>query len=131
MSQENVEIVRAAIDAYNQGGWEAALKDAAPDFELDWSRAIGPFRGVYGREQVRRLGAEFAENFESARIEPHEAVEAGEHVVVPWTLHLVGRDGIEVQARVTWTWTIRDGAIERACMYQERQEALEAAGLQE
>jgi ketosteroid isomerase-like protein len=56
MSQENVEIVRAAIDAYNRGGWEAALKDAAPDFELDWSRAIGPLRGVYGREQVRPLG---------------------------------------------------------------------------
>jgi ketosteroid isomerase-like protein len=131
MSQENVEVVRAAIDAYNRGGWEAALKDAAPDFELDWSRAIGPLRGVYGREQVRRLGAEFAENFESTRIEPHEFIEAGEHVVVPWTLHVVGRDGIEVQARVTWTWTIRDGAIERACMYQERREALEAAGLRE
>jgi hypothetical protein len=27
--------------------------------------------------------------------------------------------------------TIRDGAVERLCRYQERQEAFEAAGLQE
>jgi hypothetical protein len=32
---------------------------------------------------------------------------------------------------VTWTWTIRDGNIKRLCMYQERQEALEAVGLSE
>ena len=40
-------------------------------------------------------------------------------------------DGVEVQARVTWTWEIRDGAVERLCMYQERAKTLEAAGLQE
>jgi len=52
-------------------------------------------------------------------------------VVVPWTFHAMGRDGIEVPARPTWTLTIRDGAIERICMYQEREDALEAAGLTE
>ena len=129
MSQEHVEIVRVAIDAYNQGDWESALKDAAPGFEFDLSRAIGPQHAVYGRDQMQRFWAEFAENWESVRIEPHEFIESGEHVVVPWTMHAVGRDGIEVQARVTRGWTIREGAIERVCMYQERQEALEAAGL--
>ncbi len=131
MSQENVEIVRAAIDAYNRGDWDAALKDAPPDFEFDLSRAVGPQHGVWGRDQMQRFWAEFAENWESSRIEPHEFIEGGEHVVVPWTLHALGRDGIEVQARVTWTCTIRDGVIVRVCMYQERQEALEAAGLRE
>jgi SnoaL-like domain len=77
------------------------------------------------------LTAPRRENFESSRIEPHEFIEAGEHVVVPWTFHAVGRDGLEVQARLTWLFTIRDGAIQRACMYQERSEALEAAGLSE
>lgn len=52
-------------------------------------------------------------------------------MVVPWTLYVQGRDGIEVQARVSWVWTIRDGAFVRVCMYQERQDALEAAGLRE
>jgi hypothetical protein len=43
----------------------------------------------------------------------------------------VGRNGVEVEARVTWTWTIRDGVVVRLCLYQERHEALEAAGLEE
>jgi ketosteroid isomerase-like protein len=74
---------------------------------------------------------ELAGVWASSRIEPHEFIEAGEQVVVPWTAHFQGRDGIEVRTRPTWTFTIRDGAIERICMYQERHEALEAAGLPE
>ncbi len=42
MSQENVEIISAAIDAYNRGDWEATLSATAPEFELDMSRSIGP-----------------------------------------------------------------------------------------
>jgi ketosteroid isomerase-like protein len=131
MSQENVEIVRAAIDAYNRGDLEASLKDADPGFELDLTRAAGPLHGVYGRDQMLRLWAEFAETWESVRIEPHAFIEAGEDVVVPWTMHLTGREGIEVQARVAWTCTVRDGTVERLCMYQEQQDALEAVGLSE
>jgi ketosteroid isomerase-like protein len=78
-----------------------------------------------------RLWAEFAETWESVRIEPHAFIEAGEDVVVPWTMHLTGREGIEVQARVAWTCTVRDGTVERLCMYQEQQDALEAVGLSE
>ena len=131
MSQENVEIVRALIDAFNRGDFEAVFNDVAPDAEVDLSRAVGPVHGVFRLDQFRRLVPEFAENWESLRIEPHEFIEAGEHVVVPWTLHGRGRDGIEVVTRVTWVWTIRDHAIEGVCMYQERQQALEAAGLSE
>jgi hypothetical protein len=50
---------------------------------------------------------------------------------VPATQHLKGRDGIEVAVRGTVVWTIRNGAIERATLYQERQDALEAVGLSE
>jgi ketosteroid isomerase-like protein len=131
MSEENVEVVRAAIDAWNRGDWDAALRDAASDFEYDLSRALGPFRGVYGRGQVQQAWADFTEGLTSAWIEAHEFIEAGEHVVVPWTFHAVGRNGVEVEARVTWTWTIRDGVVVRLCLYQERHEALEAAGLEE
>ena len=35
MSQENVEMIRAAMEAWNRGDWDEALKDAAPGFELD------------------------------------------------------------------------------------------------
>ena len=64
-------------------------------------------------------------------MEPHELIEAGDLVVVPGTLHVKGRGGIEVVARSVLVWTIRDGAIERVTMYQERAEALEAVGVSE
>jgi ketosteroid isomerase-like protein len=124
-------MVRAALEAYNRGDLDAAFRDAAPTLELDLSRAAGPNRGVYRLDQVREVVDDIRDVWASARIEPHEYIEAGEHVVVPWTFHVIGRDGIEVQARTTWTFTIRAGAIERICMYQERQDALEAAGRKE
>jgi ketosteroid isomerase-like protein len=103
----------------------------APGFELDMSRAVGPVSGVLSLDQLRRAQEDFAEHFESVRIEPHEFIEVGDLVVEPWTLHVRGRDGIEASATGTFVWTIRDGAIERQTMYQERQEALEAVGLSE
>jgi hypothetical protein len=42
-----------------------------------------------------------------------------------------GRDGIEVTARSTLVYTVENGQIIRQRMFQERAEALEAAGLRE
>lgn len=131
MSDENVEIVRAAIDAVGRSDWDGMLKDAAPEFEMDLSRAVGPVHGVYGLDQIRSVLSEFADNWESLRFEASELIDAGDDVVVPWTMYARGRDEIEVPSRVTWVWTLRDGAIVRACMYQQRQEALEAVGMRE
>src|SRR5947208_15600254 len=88
ISDQNVEIVKANIDAYNREDWDAFFKDLAPGFELDFSRAIGPWRGVFGFDQGRRMVEEFRETWESARLEPHEFIEAGDLVVVPLTQHL-------------------------------------------
>jgi ketosteroid isomerase-like protein len=131
MSQENVEIVRAAVDAWNRGDWDAVLKDAATSFEFDFSRSVGPGRGIYSVDQMRMYFDEVTEPWESLHLEPDEFIEAGEHVVMPNTLHAQGRDGIELQARSAWLWTIHDGTVARLCFYQERQEALEAVGLSE
>src|SRR2546423_70825 len=131
MSQENVEIVRRSYEALDRGDIDAAFEDFAPDFELDMSRAIGMDRSMYSLAQFRRLTEQFAETWESVRYEADELIDAGEHVVMPFTNRFRGRDGIEVQARGTWLGTIRDGVIVRICLYQELQEALEAAGLSE
>jgi ketosteroid isomerase-like protein len=132
MSQENVEIVKAKIDAYNREDWDVFFtKDLAPGFEMDFSRAVGPWRGVFGFDQARRVTEEISEIWESARLEPQEFIEAGDLVVVPGTLHVKGRGGIEVVSRGAFVWTIRNGAIERMVMYQSRQDALEDLGLSE
>jgi ketosteroid isomerase-like protein len=131
MSQENIQLIRAAIDAMNANDVDALLEMAAPGFEYDVSRAVGPFSGVYSLDESARVWEEFAGAWESVRYEADEFIESGEHVVTPFTNYLRGRDGIEVQARAAFVWTIRDGTIARLSFYQERAEALEAVGLSE
>ena len=124
-------MIRAALEALNRGDIDAALNDAAPDFQWDFSRAVGPTRGVFRLDQIRKFWDEFAEAWESVRTEAAEFIEAGDHVVTPITTHVRGRAGIEVQARVAWVWTFRNGSVARITFYQERQEALEAAAISE
>jgi ketosteroid isomerase-like protein len=131
MSEENVEIVRAAVDALNRGDFDAAFTAMAPDCEFDMSRAIGPAAGVRSVDQERLLLEEFVRSWESFRFGVDDFIDGGDHVVIPFTNRVVGRDGIELQYRSTWVWTFREGAVVRACLYQERKEALEAAGLRE
>jgi ketosteroid isomerase-like protein len=131
MSQENVEIAKAWLEALKRGDWDAVIELVGPGAELDMSRAVGPDVGVFGPDQFRRFAAEFTGAWESVRYEADEFIEAGDLVVVPLTTHMKGRGGIEVSARATWVHTIRDGAIQRTVMYQEREEALEAVGLSE
>ena len=132
MSRENFEVVRSLIEAGNRQDWDAAFKDTAPDFEWDHSRAVGPDnRGVWTAAEAMEFYQGAAEYWESFRTEIDELIALGDHVVVPHTIHLRGRDGIEVKVSTTWLFTIRHRKIERVCLYQEKVEALEAAEVQE
>ena len=111
--------------------FDAVFKHAAPNAEVDMSQAVGTDRSVYRFDQFRRLSEEFANSWESVRYEADEIIEAGDQVVTPWTNRVVGRDGIELEARGTWLWTFRNGSVVRLCLYQELNEALDAVGLRE
>ena len=132
MSQENVEIGRRSLDAWNQRdleGWRAFVHS---DLEVDWSRSRAPFRGVYrGLSRVETFWDLFWSAFENVQIETHGFTEIGSEVVVPNTAHMRGRDGIEVTARSALVFKVEDGQITRLRMFQEQAEALEAAGLSE
>ena len=102
------------------------------DAEIDWSRARGPFKGVYrGHGEREAFWNEFWSTFEEAEIETYDFTEAGSEVVVSNTAHFRGREGIEVIARSAFVFTVENGQITRLRMFQERAEALEAAGLSE
>jgi ketosteroid isomerase-like protein len=131
MSQQNVELVREAIDAFNRGDLDATVQAAAPDAVLDSSRAIGPYRGVYRLADFRPFIGAFSGTFELVRVEPEEFIDAGEQVVVWGTIYFEGRDGLEAIASGALVWTLRDGRAVRIGLYQVRDEALEAAGLSE
>ena len=132
MSQENVEIVRRHIEAWNRRDLTTWLALFRSDAEIDWSRARGPLKGVYrGHGELEAFWDEFWSTFEEVQVETHGFTEAGSEVVVSNTAHVRGREGIEVTARSTFVYTVENGQITRLRMFQERAEALEAAGLSE
>jgi ketosteroid isomerase-like protein len=131
MSHENVELARHAFDALNRGDLRAAMKDTATDFAFDFSRSRSPERGVYGREDIPRFQDTFLGHWESVRWEPEEFIEADDQVITPFRTYIRGRDGIEVETRNAWLWSFRDRRIARITFFQDRREALEAAGLSE
>jgi ketosteroid isomerase-like protein len=132
MSQENLEVVRAALAAWSRRDWDEALKGAARDVEVDNSSNTGEWRGVHrGPDEVKRLWEKFMEPWASVSVEIDEIIEANSQIVTRLTGHLVGHDGIEVTTRTAWCWTFRDGQVTRVLISNELTEALEAAGLSE
>ena len=130
MSQENLEIVRRSFEAFNRGDLDAAFEDFAPDFSSTlrgrsvWTEAptTSPSSDASTRALLRSGSPTGLWRMNSSM---------PGRVVVPFTNRLRGRDGIEVPARGTWLGTIRDGLVVRICLYQDKREALEAAGLSE
>ena len=132
MSEENIEVVRRGIEAWNRRDLTGWLASFHPEGELDWSRSRGPLNGVYrGQGKLEAFWDEFWSTFEKVELETHGFTEVGSNVVVPNTAHLRGREGIEVVARSTFVFTVEKGQTRRLRMFQERTEALEAAGLSE
>ena len=132
MSQENVEIVRRSIEAWNRRDLTTTRALWRSDGEVDWSRARGPFKGVYrGQREREAFWNEFWSTFEVVEGELSDLTETGPYVVASNTAHMRGRDGIEVTARSTFVYTVENGQITRLRMFQDRAEALEAAGLSE
>jgi len=132
MSGETVELVLRSIEAWNRRDRTALSATWRSEAVIDWSRARGPFKGVYRGDGEREdFFNEFWSTFQDARIETYDVAEAGSEVVVPNTAHMRGRDGIEVAARSALVFTVEDGQITRLRMFQERAKALEAVGLHE
>jgi ketosteroid isomerase-like protein len=132
MSQENVEVVRRSIEAWNQRDEDAGMALWHPYGEIDWSRSQGPLNGVYrGHGERQMFWNEFRSTFEENKLEIHGFTEAGAEVVVPNTALMRGRDGIEVTASSTFVFTVEHGLITRMRLFQEHAEALEAVGLSE
>ena len=132
MSQENVEIVQRAIDAFNRRDLEALTRFADPELEMDWSRSRGVEAGIYrGVQDARGFWDEFLDIFDQVTVSPEEFIDLGDHVLVPNRTRMRGREGIEVQTQSAFVVTLRSGRVVGWTLYQEKAEALEAVGLRE
>ncbi len=133
MSQENVEVVRRAWRAYNDGGIEAAAEYFAHDCVCEDVPGL-PDRATYrGREGARERDRHFRETWGDLGWEPLEFIDAGAEVVVAViVMRAQGRDsGAPVEVQVAFVDEVRDGRIVRDRAFMSRSQALEAAGLSE
>ena len=132
MSQENVELVRRAIEAWNRGDLDAILTTLHPDLEYVTTGLFPGLDPVYhGHDGFKRFWQDFRETWESLSIEVHELRDAGERVLFHLTFNARGRDGVEVRRQVACVVAFRDGLDVRHENYGDWTTALEAVGLSE
>lgn len=135
MSRENVAIVRGFLEAvWDRRDFEAALRFAHPDLELDWSESRAPYAGVVrGYEAATEWWKDVAEAFRDYRVVRRDFTECDpDLVVVEQSISGQGRgSGIEVRATGATIWRLRDGKVVGGKLFQSKAEALEAAGLRE
>ena len=137
MSQENVEIARAAFEAWNAG--ELQLQDVLSHFHPDrvyHPRADEPDPSPHvGRDAYERLVYGFVDSFSEVTFEVLELIDARDHVIASTVLHAVLRGQGSASAGVSDTYVfvykLRDGLIVEGWEYRTKQEALEAVGLPE
>src|ERR671930_2384698 len=130
MSQENVEVVRQATDAYNRGAFTEAIAWMDPEIEWDMSRVEVPDPDTYrGLERLQAFHESWRESWGSLELEIEELIDAGDEVISVVRQHGRGRlSGAEVEQGFAQVWALRDGKIIRMTMYPDRESALEAAG---
>ena len=136
MSQENVEIVRAAFAAWNAGDMEALLADVHPELVYH-PRADEPDPSPHvGRDVYERLVSGFVDSFSEVTFEVLELIDAGDHVITSTVLHAVlhgqgSASAAGVSDTYVFVYKLRDGLVVEGWEYRTRQEALEAVGLSE
>jgi ketosteroid isomerase-like protein len=130
MSEQNVEIVRAAYEAaLREGTLESFLTLLDPEIVWD-NRAVWPDGACYrGLEEVKREARRWLGTWDEYRFSPQEFIDAGDFVLVP--LHVRGRgkgSGVEVEQSFVESWKMRDGKAVEHYAYPNMEEALAAVG---
>ena len=133
MSQENVEVVRQAWGAFVRHDNEAALALYDPEIEIDVRREARLGGGVYhGLEGVQRYFRGYVSVFGDVRSEVEEWIDAGDQIIAMVRSYGRGRgSGVPVDMLEAHLWTVRNGKLRRLQTFATKEEALEAAGVQE
>ena len=132
MSEENVNVVRAFLDAGVQQDWRRLQELADPGVELHGT--VGGveegrvYRGL--AEVLREYNEQDGEAWEERRLEPEEFFDADDDVVVFLHEYRRGRgSGVELEDDTAVVFKVRAGRVVRMQGYMDRAAARRAAGL--
>jgi ketosteroid isomerase-like protein len=135
MSQENVELVRRAVEAFNRRD-VAALADYSHE-ELEFVSVLAAVDGeaaeFRGRETWVNYFAVMDETWDGWQVADLQVWDAGDDRVAA-ILHMRGtgkQSGAPIHQEVGIAYRIRAGKLWRMRSYSDPSEALEAVGLRE
>jgi ketosteroid isomerase-like protein len=133
MSQENVELLRRAYEAFNDGDPSIFLERYDPDILLCISPDLPETGPVLGAADVEKWFTDYFTPFgHSFRVKPHEFIDVGESVIVLGTEQAQGRrSGAEVEHDAAVVYTFRAGRIIRIDVPADADEARQILGLGE
>jgi ketosteroid isomerase-like protein len=134
MSQENVEVVRSAIEAYRAGERDSYIDHFAEDVEVRPDMSLPEAKPFRGREEFRRFVAETDQSWEGGASASviREIFSVGDRVVARIEWGGMGRaSGIDLRSNLTSINTVQDGQIIKIEFFLNHAEALKAAGLSE
>ena len=132
MSEENIQRIRQVLGAFARGDRETWRGLADRDVEVvpmgDWPET----HIIRGREAVWNFLVANEEPWEPGPYELDEVADGGDHVAARLRRDVRGKSsGVEVEFDLWVVVTFRDGKVTRAEWFEDREEALEAAGLSE
>jgi ketosteroid isomerase-like protein len=131
MSEQNVEIVKLALDAFSSGDADTFAELTTPDIE--WKTGLGAVEGEVfrGWEGVRTYFSRLSSAWDRFRFLPDQFRDRDDVVLVLGRLEGIGRGGgVPVDSPVGAVWDLRDGKIWRLRAYLDQAEASEVAGLE-
>ncbi len=133
MSQENVELVRSLLAAWNRRDEELMRRHMAPDIE--WA-PVGPTQlegEVYrGQDEVSKAFEEVWDTWDRFRFQEGEVRDLVDSVVWLGRVQMQGKASeIALDQEFACRFVLRDAKVVRADAFLSWAEALEAAGLSE
>jgi ketosteroid isomerase-like protein len=130
MSEKNLEIVRAAMDAYMSEDHATFRKLAAPDIVVSGRPDQPDADDFHGYDGLLRMAAEWLEAWDEPTIEVARVWDAGDFVFVGTRESGRGKiSGIPTEHESTFVYTLKDCRIVRIQIFGSEREALEAVGL--
>jgi ketosteroid isomerase-like protein len=131
MDDDLIARSKASYDAFNRGDNEGALRFMHPEIEWRTYLVPGPGGGTYrGHDGVVQLWSDVRNVFDDFRNEAEEFFANGDRVVVFVRFSGRGREsGADVEARLAHLFEFESGLLRRVRTYQDREQALAAAGI--